>query len=77
MAEKAEKIKVTEIKGDYFHGDKLRVKHAAQYFGISKSWFDKAIMNREIPFYKLGNKAVYISIKEIEAMIEEGKVEAR
>ena len=64
------------IEKKQFHSDKMRVKDAAEYFGISVSWFRQAVERRTIPHYKLG-KSTFVSAREIEAMIEEGRVEAK
>ena len=67
---------IKKVSGEKFHSDKMRVKDAAKYFGLSVAWFQQAIIARKIPHYKLG-KAVFISAREIEAMIEDGRVEAK
>lgn len=55
------------------HGDFLRIKRAMKYFGVSESFLRHAIMNGEINHYKLRG-AIFVSIREIEKMIEDGKV---
>ena len=53
--------------------DKVRIKEAVKYFGLSDSFFRHAIMDKTIPFYKLGG-CVFVSISEIEKLIEKGKI---
>ena len=53
--------------------DKIRVKKGVEIFGLSESFLRHAIMNRTIKSYKLG-RTTFISRKEIEQLIESGKV---
>ena len=55
------------------NSDKVRVKKAAEIFGISEDHLRHMIMRREIPHYKLGGM-VFLSVQEINAKIEEGRV---
>jgi excisionase family DNA binding protein len=51
--------------------DYLRPKQAAEFFGMSESFFRQAISARRIPSYRLG-KARFIRRSEIESLIEAG-----
>lgn len=52
--------------------DKVRKKTATQIFGFSMSFLDHELIGmRKIKTYKLG-KCVYVSIDEIEKLIERG-----
>jgi len=75
MEEIEGKIKEFEIKKET-QPDKMRIKDAAEYFGISEAWFRQAVERRTIPHYKL-KKMTFVSAREIEAMIEEGRIEAK
>jgi len=52
--------------------DFLRPKQAAEYFGLSVSFFRQAAMNRTLPSYRLG-KARYFRRSEIEKIIAAGR----
>lgn len=52
--------------------DKIRIKKAVEYFGLSESYLRHGVMNRTIPAYRLGG-AVFVSISEIEKLIEKNK----
>lgn len=53
--------------------DKMRLKQAAKYFGLSESFLRHSLMRRQIPGYKLGG-AVFVSASEIESMISNNKL---
>lgn len=52
--------------------DFLRVKQAAEFFGLSQSFLRQAAMNRTLPSYRLG-KNRFFRRSEIEQIIEQGK----
>ena len=61
----------TSIEGTM--SDKLRVKDAAKFFGVSESFLRHSLMKRQIPGYRLAG-AVFVSRSEIESMIANNKI---
>jgi len=55
--------------------DKVRIKRAVEYFGLSESFFRHGIMNRQIPAYKLSG-AIFVSLSEIESLISSNRISA-
>ena len=64
---------INAIQQNTANSDKVRIKRACDYFGLSESFIRHGIMNRQIPAYKLG-AAVFVSLSEIEALISKGKI---
>jgi hypothetical protein len=51
----------------------VRIKRAAEYFGLSDSFIRHALCNRTIKGYKLSG-AVFVKISEIEELISSNKI---
>jgi len=67
------KLKTQSVTIDSTMSDKVRIKKAAPYFGISESFIRHQLMNRKINGYRLGG-AVFVSLSEIETMITKSKI---
>lgn len=58
----------------YKREDRLTVKEAADYLGISNSVLYKYIQRGEIEYYRLfRNGKIFVSVEALEKLIEEGK----
>lgn len=55
--------------------DKVRIKQACETFGLSESFMRHMLMERKIPFYKLGS-ATFVSLSEIDSIISAGRIDA-
>ncbi len=62
-----------DVSHNTANSDKVRIKRACEYFGLSDSFIRHGIMNRQIPAYKLSG-AVFVSLSEIESLISKGKI---
>jgi hypothetical protein len=66
-------VKNTISTIDGSSSDKVRVKKAAWYFGLSESFLRHALMKNIISGYRLGG-AVFVSLSEIEEIISNNKI---